>query len=71
MTSPCCWRLSTNFAVTILYAPVSRIVTYIAGKKKEEIFLSMASGMCFCFHALVCSCIPFPCVVRDGEIAGE
>lgn len=28
-------------------------------------------GMCFCFHHLLRSRIPFPCVVLDGEIAGR
>lgn len=39
--------------------------------EKEDIFLRTATSMCFCFHPPVCSCIPFLCVVRDGEIAGE
>lgn len=36
MTSLCCWRLSGKFAVTVPYATVSGIVTYIAGGKKKR-----------------------------------
>lgn len=55
-----------------LTGTVSKIVTYIRGRgKREHIPRDGCPGMCFCFHHPFFGCIPFPCVVRDGEIVGE
>lgn len=46
MAPLCCWRLSGKFAVTVLYATVSRIVTYIAGEKKRRKYSSVWLAAC-------------------------